>query len=212
MEQQLHAGKSALELSNAGDSADGVEHIRAYALDVLPLRNGKDQPVGTGQGRLDCPQRGGPAGTNRSGDAGKQHNLSEEEGRAGSVVQPFRVLLTKPHSGRNDSPTEIQATVCTDHARTGAKWYRNLVVGTIKPIDSTPRFPYRLLGGDPSHPVRRSRRIHCQFGPEGRAGASECFPAAEGLLPSQPSFPPPIHRFGCRSPMEHRYLFAMPEL
>ena len=37
VEQQLHAGKPALKLSNAGDGPDGVEYVGVHALDVLPL-------------------------------------------------------------------------------------------------------------------------------------------------------------------------------
>ena len=190
MEQQLHAGKSALELSNAGDSSDGVEHIRAYALDVLPLRNGKDQPVGTGQGRLDCPQCGRPAGTNWSGDAGKQHNLSERKDGQGQSFSHSRYSLRSPTAGRNDSPTEIQATVCTDHARIGAKWVSEIwLVGTIKPI-IRPHGSRGSIGGD--------SKPSCQEKPEGftanlalRRPLRQMFPAAWASVPSKPCFPRP---------------------
>ena len=107
VEQQLHAGQPPLELADARDGPDGVEHLGVDVLDVLPLRDREDQPVGRGQRRLDGAQRSRPPRADRRGDARKQHDLPKREARARSVVQPFQYDSFYPrHTGENDSPAE----------------------------------------------------------------------------------------------------------
>ena len=81
MEEQLHAGEPALELPDLGDRADGVEHVGVHAFDVLPLRDGEDEPLGRRQRGLDGAQRRRTAGADRRGDPWKQHHLAQRQDR-----------------------------------------------------------------------------------------------------------------------------------
>jgi hypothetical protein len=77
--QQLHAGKPALQLSNAGDGSNGIERVGGDALDILPLRDREDQPVGSRQRRLDGAQSGRTAGANRRGDPREEDDLPQRK-------------------------------------------------------------------------------------------------------------------------------------
>jgi hypothetical protein len=79
VEQQLHAGKPALKLSDAGDGPDGVQHIGADALDILALRHSEDQALRARQRGFYRSQRGGAPSTDRRGDTGEQHDLPERK-------------------------------------------------------------------------------------------------------------------------------------
>ena len=79
VEQQLHAGQPALELAYAGNGPDGVQDLGGDAFDVLPLGDREDQPLGLAQGALDRAKRGGPAGADRRGDPGEQHDLTKRQ-------------------------------------------------------------------------------------------------------------------------------------
>ena len=87
VEQQLHAGQAALHLADPGDGADGVEAVGGDLLEILPLRDGEDQPVRCGQRRLDRAQRPGPPGTDRRRDAREENDLPERAAPAASNVQ-----------------------------------------------------------------------------------------------------------------------------
>jgi hypothetical protein len=81
MEQQLHAGKPALKLPDAGDRSNGVEGLRGHALDVLPLRDREHQPVGAGQRRFDGAQSSRATSTYRGSDAGKEDDFPQRKNR-----------------------------------------------------------------------------------------------------------------------------------
>jgi hypothetical protein len=54
LEEELHAAEAALHLPDAGDHADGVEHLGRGLVGVVALRDGEDEPVAL-ERRLDRP-------------------------------------------------------------------------------------------------------------------------------------------------------------
>jgi hypothetical protein len=53
VEEELNPRQAALERTDAGHRADGVEHLGSDLLDVLALGDGEDQPLGRVERRLD---------------------------------------------------------------------------------------------------------------------------------------------------------------
>ncbi len=81
VEQQLHAGEAALQLPDAGDGADSIERLGCDGVHVLPLGHCEDELVRMLECRLDGAQRSRPAGPDRGGDTGEEHDFAEGQHR-----------------------------------------------------------------------------------------------------------------------------------
>ena len=92
VEEQLHAGQAALQLSDSGDRADGVEVVGGDLLDVLPLGDREHQLVRRGQRGLDGAQGSGPTGADRRGDSGEEHDVAERKDGNGESLGHFEIL------------------------------------------------------------------------------------------------------------------------
>ncbi len=77
VQQQLHATEAALDLADLGDCPRRVQHFGADRVDVLALRDGKDETGVALQRRFDSPQRRRASGADRSRDTWKQHHLPQ---------------------------------------------------------------------------------------------------------------------------------------
>ena len=99
VQQELHPRQPALQLPDLGDGADGVQHIRGHAFDVLPLGDGEDEPLRRRQRGLDGAQRGWTSRADRRGHAGKQHNLAQ---RQDGQCQTFGHVETTPSESPYD--------------------------------------------------------------------------------------------------------------
>ena len=100
MEQQLHPGQPPLELPDPGDGPDGVQNLGSDALDVLPLRDRKDQALGLAQGGFDAAQgRWAPRSDGR-GDPRKEYDFPERQYRQSQTFgHCCLLLLPNPHYG-----------------------------------------------------------------------------------------------------------------
>jgi hypothetical protein len=105
VQQELHPGEAALQLSDLGDRADGIEHLGGDALDVLPLRHGEDEPVRRRQRGLDGPQGRGPAGADRRGHTGEQHHFPKREHGQSQSFSHSKLLLANPRFTRGKGQT-----------------------------------------------------------------------------------------------------------
>ena len=70
LQQQLHAAEAALDLTDPGDDAGGIEHVSGRLVGVVALRDGKDEAVAF-ERRLDGPQGPGSPSGDRGGEAGE---------------------------------------------------------------------------------------------------------------------------------------------
>ena len=93
VEQQLHAGKTPLELPDLGDGADRVQHIGVDALDVLTLAHREDEALRGCERGLDRPKGRRSPGSDRGGDPGEQHHLAQRQHRQS---QTFGHVETTP--------------------------------------------------------------------------------------------------------------------
>ncbi len=80
-EDQTDPAEPALDRADRGDRPDRVELRRGHVLRFAALGNGEDLVIGRSQRRFDCPQRAGPAGGNREGDAREKHGVPHRNDR-----------------------------------------------------------------------------------------------------------------------------------
>ena len=78
LEEELDPAQAALDLTDPGDDASRVEHLRRGLLSQVALGDGEDQAIGF-CGRLDRSQS--PRSTDRDwhGQAGEDHRSSHRE-------------------------------------------------------------------------------------------------------------------------------------
>jgi hypothetical protein len=81
VEQELDPTETSLELSDACDGPDGVERFGSHVLDVVALRNGKNEFVFRSDRRFDGPKRPRSACPDRRGHTGEQHDISKGQDR-----------------------------------------------------------------------------------------------------------------------------------
>ena len=98
VEQQLHARKPSLKLTDLGDGADRVQHVGIHALDVLSLGHGEHQALRGRECRLDGPKRRRASGADGGRDPGKQYHLTQRQHRQS---QSFGHLGTTPSKARS---------------------------------------------------------------------------------------------------------------
>ena len=90
MQQQLHAGEPALHLTDAGDGPDGEETVRAHRFDILPLGDGEDQPIRSGERGLDGAQRSWTPRADWRGGTRKEYHLTEGQDGEYETLSAFR--------------------------------------------------------------------------------------------------------------------------
>ncbi len=189
VQQELHAGEPSLELSDAGDGADGVEHLGGDILDVLPLRDREDQPVRRCQRGLDGPQSAGRPAPIGAVTPGKR--TTSRRGSTGSVSRSairyysFQVPVSR---GRMTGFRQI-AECCAPPVPVSSRVRRlshNNLAGC--------RFPSH--GGD--HADRRGWRIPCALAAKLAAaeclrlpGASRAYRLSAMLRPASPRMTDP---------------------
>ena len=106
VQQQLHAGHAALQLTDAGDGADRVEPVGSHSLDVLTLGHGKDELVGRGERRLDRLDGHRTSRPDRGSDTREKHNIPQGKHGNGQSVGGHEGSPRTTHLG---SPTGVPA-------------------------------------------------------------------------------------------------------
>ena len=81
VEHQLHAAEIALHLADVSNSAGGIQHPRRDLIDILFLRDGEHTSVALLESGLNGSQRRRTACTDRGGDTGKQHGVTQRQDR-----------------------------------------------------------------------------------------------------------------------------------
>ena len=141
VQQELHAGEPALELSDAGDGSDGVEHLGGHILDVLPLRDREDQPVRRRQCGFDGPQRGRAPSPDRRGHAREKDDLAQRKhGQCQSFSHSVLLLPSPRLRGKNDRlPSERPSALhplCHVSSRVRRLSHNNLRLSCPVPVRS----------------------------------------------------------------------------
>ncbi len=124
VQDQLHAGETAMNLADPGDRADGVEPIRADLVEILPLGQRQDLGLGVAQRGVNGPERSRAARPDGHRDAGKEDRLAKRQDGELQLIGHSSLLGPRLQDTLARRPVSSASTgrrVCEFHE---AKWIR----------------------------------------------------------------------------------------